>query len=94
MSLIFETEDLIFENLLLFEREVTQPQIVKKEIDDVMPKLRKIGVNHKNTVISKVIQTNPVKKTMTVQIRIPIEINEQLPDFFVKILSMNWNNLL
>lgn len=82
MAMISETEDMIFDNILFFEREVTQPQIVKREIDVVMLKLRKIAVNHKNIVISKVVQTNPTKKTMTMQLRIPIEVNEQLLDFF------------
>lgn len=82
MATISETENIVFEDLLFFEREVTRPQIVKQEIDAVMPKLRKLGINHKNIVISKVVHTNLIKKTMTIQLRIPIEVNERLFDFF------------
>ena len=81
MAVIQDTDSTTFENLLFFEREVAQPQIVKWEIDVLMPKLRKIGINHKNIVISKVVQTNPVKKTMLMQIRMPIDVNEQLDQF-------------
>lgn len=73
MATISETENIVFEDLLFFEHEVTRPQIVKQEIDAVMPKLRKLGINHKNIVISKVVHTNLIKKTMTIQLRIPIE---------------------
>ncbi len=79
---ISDTEAVVFDNLLFFEREVTRPQIVKQEIDIIMPKLRKIGVNHKNIVISKVIRTDPIRKTMTVQIHIPLKTNERLKQFF------------
>lgn len=81
MAVVQDTADTVFENLLFFEREVPQPQIVKQEIDTLMPKLRKIGINHKNIVISKVVRTNPVKKTMLMQMRMPIDVNDQLDQF-------------
>lgn len=82
MAIVENSEPEIFENLLFFEREVPNPQIVKREIDSIMPKLRKIGVKHKNIVISKVINTNSTKKTMLMQIRIPINESHQLAQFF------------
>lgn len=81
MATIIDTEEIVFENLLFFEREVAKPQIIKREIDMIMPNLHKIGVNHKNIVISKVIDTNPVKKTIRMQMRIPIEVNDNLEQF-------------
>ncbi|WP_296143190.1 hypothetical protein [uncultured Anaerococcus sp.] len=84
MSELVRTERLNFEDLFFFEREVTQPQIIKKELDMIMPKLRKIGIEHKNIVISKVVGKNPTKKTMLMQIRVPISINDGLSNFFKK----------
>ncbi|WP_073997515.1 hypothetical protein [Anaerococcus urinomassiliensis] len=81
MSELVRTKKLNFEDLFFFEREVTQPQIIKKELDKIMPKLRKIGVEHKNIVISKVVGKNPTKKTMMIQIRVPISVNDKLSDF-------------
>lgn len=86
MATIIETNEIVFENLLFFEREVTQPQIVKRELDTIMPKLRKIGVNHKGIVISKMVKTDHVKKTMVMQMRMPIDTSqqtEQLQQFFL-----------
>lgn len=81
MSELVKTRKLNFEDLFFFEREVTQPQIIKKELDMIMPKLRKIGIEHKNIVISKVVGKNPTKKTMTIQIRVPISVNEEMSNF-------------
>lgn len=81
MASIFETDGVMFQNLLFFEREVINPSAIKKELDTMMTKLRKIGVAHKNIVISKVIQVNRTKKTMIMQVRVPIDMNDQLMQF-------------
>ena len=81
MALLVETEEMIFNNLLFFEREVARPQTIKREIDMLMPRLHKIGVQHKNIVISRVIKNNHVKKTMLMQIHMPIDVNASLLEF-------------
>lgn len=79
---LFELDKIVFENLVCFEKELANPQIMKKEMDQLIRRLGKHKIQHTNRVITKVIQHHKERKTILMQIMVPIAAANDI-DFFL-----------
>lgn len=84
MELKIKNYESSFKDLICFKSEITNPQEMKKNIDKLVNLLNKMKIYHKNEVISKVIDKNSIKKTVTIQIYIPIQKSKNIDAFFYK----------
>lgn len=84
MELINRNENEIFNNLICFEKEIINPKEMKKSIDKLVDLLNNMKIIHKNKVITKVIDKNKIKKTITMKIHIQVENTENIKDFIDK----------
>lgn len=70
---VLEIETQVFQNLVVFKKEIANPLLMKKEMDKLIKRLGKYGHKHCHKVITKVIERNEEKKTITLQIMVLIE---------------------
>ncbi|MFZ5354006.1 MAG: hypothetical protein ACOZCL_14975 [Bacillota bacterium] len=70
---VIEEEIKVFENLIYFEKEVSNPRVMKNEIDALVDKLSQMKILHTHRVISRVISKDLIKKTVNMLIMIPIK---------------------
>lgn len=69
---VLEIETQVFQNLVVFKKEIANPLLMKKEMDKLIERLGKYGHKHCHKVITKVIERNEEKKTIILQIMVPI----------------------
>ncbi|ADH60235.1 hypothetical protein Tmath_0471 [Thermoanaerobacter mathranii subsp. mathranii str. A3] len=65
-----------FENLIYFEKEVVNPISIQQEVRKLIDRLKDGGIFYKNRLITKVIEKDITKKTVTMRIMIEVEISE------------------
>lgn len=81
---IIETDTLVFTEIVAFKKEISNPMTMKKEMDKLIERLGKKGHTHCNKVITKVIGRDKKKKTITIQIMVPITESHNIQGFFKK----------
>ncbi|WP_100332612.1 hypothetical protein [Bacillus xiapuensis] len=81
---IIETEALVFKEIVAFQKEISNPMVMKKEMDQLIGRLSKNGHKHCHKVITKVIGRNEKKKTITLQIMVPISDSHYIQRFLDK----------
>lgn len=80
---IEEIDEIKISNLVIFQKEISNPMLVKKEIDNLIHRLKKFGCRHTHRVITKVLSRNEQKRTITLQIMVPV-IDAEKIDLFIK----------
>lgn len=81
MELITKEKEEGFEYLIYFEKEISNPNLIKRSLDDLVNKLNKTQVGHKNRVITKVIGRDKLKKSVTMRIYIEVDDKTKIDEF-------------
>jgi hypothetical protein len=84
LELINREKEEVFDHLICFEREITNPNLIKKNMDELVNVLNKMQVGHKNRVITKVIGRDKIKKTVTMRIYIQVNDETKIDKFIEK----------
>lgn len=79
--IIVETDKLVFANVVSFSKEISNPMIMKKEMDQLIERLGKYKIKHCHKVITKVVDRNENKKTIVLKIMVPVADRNGLEDF-------------
>lgn len=67
-----------------FKKQVSNPKQIGTEINHLIDKFKNFGINHKNLAVSRVVDKNSLRKTMTIELSIIIEPNDRINDFLKK----------
>lgn len=80
---IIEKASIKFGSVIGFQKEVTNPQQIKYEMDKLIKKLNENGIKHKNIAISKVLEKNIIKKTILIEASIVVDDGSIIEDFII-----------
>lgn len=76
-----EVDNIVFEKLIVFKKELGNPQVMKKEINQLIRRLNKYKIKHRHRVITKVIKHDREKKTISIQILLPVTCENNIQTF-------------
>lgn len=78
---IVHLEPLVFQDIVYFVKEISNPMGMKSEMDSLIRRLDKFHHKHQNRVITKVISKQEDKKTITMMIMVPIDDRSNIEHF-------------
>ncbi|MFS8651088.1 MAG: hypothetical protein FWJ66_04125 [Caldibacillus sp.] len=81
---VVECGAIIFEHLLRFRKEIDNPLVIKKDMDLLIKRLKKKGYYHTNRVITRVLEKDSRKKTIKLEIIVPVVKDKDLMDFIAE----------
>lgn len=79
---LVESKAQYFYHIVAFKKEIFNPLLMKKEMDKLIERLGRSGFRHNNRVITKIIDRKPDKKTIVLQIMVPIVDPQNIHLFF------------
>jgi len=78
---LVETKQIDLGAVICFIKEVSNANQIKAELERLVDKLKKSNIKHKNLTVTKVIDKNPVKKTVLMEVSVPIDANDAIGSF-------------
>ena len=81
---VVECGAIIFEHLLRFRKEIDNPLVIKKDMDLLIKRLKKKGYYHTNRVITRVLEKDSRKKTIKLEIIVPVVKDKDLMYFIAQ----------
>lgn len=78
---IVELDAIVFTDLIVFQKEIANPLLMKQEMDKLIRRLGKYKYKHHHKVITKVLKRNEIKKTINILIMVPIVKDYDLTPF-------------
>lgn len=70
---VIQEKATVFKNLIGFRREISNPSTIKREIDLLLRRLGRANALHANKVITKVMDRNIERRTVDMQIMLPLK---------------------
>lgn len=79
---LLSCNDISFERLICFKEEVANPQMMKNKLNQLIWRLDRHKIKHRHRVITKVLRHYKERKTILMQIMVPLVVQAN-PDSFM-----------